>query len=76
MDQGIIAATKRRYRTRLLGVRVSSMSVADELRAQAKERKMAAGTAGLAEGHHADVGDATELLHAAWEDITADTIAR
>ena len=32
----------------------------------AKERKIAAGTVGLAEGHAAHVLDAAELLEAAW----------
>ena len=52
------------------------MTVADTLRAQAKESKMAAGTAGLAEGHAAHVLNAAELLKAAWGDILKDTVAR
>ena len=76
MDMGIIAATKLRYRRRFLSVRVSTMSVADTLRAKAMERKMAAGTAGLAEGHATHVLDAAEPLEAAWGDILKDTIAR
>ena len=42
----------------------------------AKERKMASGTVGLAEGHAAHVFDAAELLEAAWGDVSKDTIAR
>lgn len=76
MLTGVIAATKRHYRRRLLNVRVSTIAVAETLRAQARERNTAAGTAGLAEGHAAHVLDAAELLHAAWEDIREDTIAR
>lgn len=76
MDVGIIAATKLRYRTRLLNVRVSTMGLVETLRAQANGRKMAAGTAGLAEGHDAHILDAAEILQAAWEDVTATSIAR
>ena len=71
-----MAATKLHYRRRFFSVRVSTMALADTLRAQAKERKMAAGTAGLAEGHAAHVLDAAELLEAAWGDVSKDTIAR
>lgn len=76
MDMGIIAATKRHYRRRLLNMWVSTMAVNDTLRAHAKERKMVAGTMGLGEGYGAHVLDAAELLHAAWEGSTKDTIAR
>ena len=75
-DMGIIAATKRYYRRRFLEVRVSTMSVADTLRKQAKERKMVSGTMGLAEGHLDPILDAAELLEAAWNDFTPATIAR
>ena len=50
MDMGIIAATKLNYRRELLDMKVSTMGVAATLRAQAKQRNMAAGTAGLGEG--------------------------
>ena len=43
-DMGIIAATKRYYRRKFLEVRALSMSCADTLRKQDKERKMASGT--------------------------------
>lgn len=76
MGMGIIAATKVQYRSRLLSIRVSTMMVAETLRAQAKERKVVATTAGLAEGHPPHMLDAAELLHSAWEDITEHTIAR
>ena len=75
-DIGIIAATKRYYRRKFLEVRVSTMSMADTLRKQAKERKMVSGTMGLAEGHPAHILDAAELLEAAWNDVTLATIAR
>ena len=52
------------------------MLVADTLRAQAKERKMKAGTAGLAEGHYPHVRDAAELLKKAWTSVTAQDIVR
>ena len=76
MDQGIVAKTKPIYRKELLDVNVSTMLVADTLRAQAKERKMKAGTAGLAERHHPHVRDAAELLKKAWTSVTAQDIAR
>ena len=76
MDMGIIAATKRYYRKRLLSVRVSTMSAVSTLRAQAKASKMVAGTMGLAEGHPAHILDAAELMQAAWADVTPATIAR
>lgn len=76
MDMGIIAATKVIYRKELLSVKVSTMLVAETLRAQAKERKMARGTMGLAEGHHPHVLDAADLIKLAWGQITQKTIAR
>lgn len=76
MDMGIIAATKVIYRRELLSVKVSTMLVAETLRAQAKERNMARGTAGLAEGHHPHMLDAADLLKLAWGQITQKTIAR
>ena len=75
MDMGIIAATKLHYRRRSFSVRVSTMAVVNTLRAQAKERKMAAGTGELAEDHAVHVLDAAELLDAAWG-ISKDAIAR
>lgn len=75
-DMGIIAATKRYYRRRFLAMRTSTMSVADKLRQEAKQRKMVAGTMGLAEGHPAHILDAADLLEAAWKDVTPETIAR
>ena len=75
-DMGIIAATKRYYKKRFVEVRVSTMSVADTLRKQAKERKMVSGTMGLAEGHPAHILDPAEPLEAAWNDVTPATVAR
>lgn len=76
MDMGIIETTKRYFRRGLLAVRVSTMSSVDTLRQQAKDRKMAAGTMGLAEGHQAHLLDAAELLEGAWDKVTPTTIAR
>lgn len=76
MDMGIIAATKVIYRRELLDAKVSTMLVADALRAEAKSRKMARGTAGLAEGNHPHVLDAADLLKTAWDSMTPTTIAR
>ena len=71
-----LAKTKLIYGKELLDVKVSTMLVADTLRAQAKERKMKAGTAGLAEGHYPHVRDAAELLKKAWTSVTAQDIVR
>ena len=76
MDMGIIAATKLNYRRELLDMKVSTMGVAATLRAQAKQPKMAAGTAGLGEGNHPYLRDAAELTKAAWGGVSAATIAR
>ena len=70
MDQWIIAATKLNYRKELLDVKVSTMRVAETRRVQAKERKMVAGTMGLAEGHHPHMLDAADLLKLTWDNIT------
>ena len=45
------------------------MLVAGTLRAQAKDRKMKAGTVGLAEGHHPHARDAAELLKKGWASV-------
>ncbi|CAB1101968.1 unnamed protein product [Ectocarpus sp. CCAP 1310/34] len=76
MDLGVIAKTKVNYRKELLDVKTSTMLVADTLRAQAKARKMKAGTMGLAQGHQPHVRDAAELLQKAWASVTAQDIAR
>ena len=76
MDMGIIAVTKLHYRWRFLSVRVLIMAVADTRRAQVKEHKIAARTAGLAGGQAVHVLDTAELLEAAWGEISMDTIAR
>ena len=73
MDMG---STKLNYRRELLDMKVSTMGVAATLRAQAKQRKMAAGAAGLGEGNHPHVRDAAELMKAAWGGVSAATIAR
>lgn len=76
MGLGIIATTKVYYRSRLLSLRASTVTGAETLRAQSKDRKMVAGTVGLAEGHSPHMLDAAELLHSAWGDVTEHTIAR
>ena len=76
MDLGIIAKTKVNYRKELLDVKASTMLVADTLRAEAKARKMKAGTMGLAQGYQPHVRDAAEFLKKAWASVTAQDIAR
>ena len=75
-DQGIIAQLNLFYRRLLLDVKVFTMLVAETLRAQAKARRMVAGTAGLAEGHQHHVRDAGELPKTAWASVTPRDIAR
>lgn len=76
MDLGVIAKTKVNYRKELLDVKASTMLVADTLRAEAKSRKMKAGTMGLAQGHQPHLRDAAELLKKAWASVTPRDIAR
>ena len=76
MDMGILAALKLLYRRGLLDRKTATMLVAEQLRAEAKQKKMVKGTAGLAEGHHPHVLDAMELLYDAWILVTQTTIAR
>jgi hypothetical protein len=76
MDQGIIAAFKTRYRTRLLGLKADTMTSASQLRQAAAARKMRAGTKGLAEGHDPHVLDAAELAFEAWEGLDSESVAR
>lgn len=73
---GSIVATTLNYRREVLDMKVSTMGVAATMRSQAKERKMAAGAAGLAEGNHPHVRDAAKLLKAAWRGLSAATIVR
>lgn len=76
MDMGVMAETKVRYRAKLLGVRVGTIYNTEQLRQQAEKRRMPLGTAGLAEGHPANVLDAAEILDEAWQDVTETSIAR
>lgn len=75
-DMGIIAAMKLQYRSRLLNTRANTMSITSKLRTQAKERKLVAVEAGLAEGHNAHLLDACELVKSAWDVTTETTIVR
>lgn len=76
VEMGVIAEAKVRYRAQLFGVRVGTMHNTEQLRQQAKKRKMQAGTAGLAEGHPPHVLDAAEILYEAWQGVTEGSIAR
>ena len=51
------------------------MIVASTLRAEAKEREMTSGIAGLAKVHHPHMLDAKDLLKSSWSSVTAQTIA-
>ncbi|CAB1115862.1 unnamed protein product [Ectocarpus sp. CCAP 1310/34] len=76
MDAGIIAAWKVRYRTKLPGIRVDTMTSAAQLREQAKERKVIRGCMGLAEGAQPHILDAAELGLEAWKEVLPETIKR
>lgn len=76
MDAGIIAAWKVRFKTKLLAIRVNSMSSAAQLREQAKQRRVVRGCMGLAEGAEPHILDAAELGVAVWNEVTEETIKR
>ena len=75
-DRGIIHAWKKRYKTALSSIRVDTMAEARELRRQAKEQKMKAGTLGLAQGYQPHILDAIELGRTAWDGVSKGVIAR
>lgn len=52
------------------------MLVVPILRAQALERKMVAGMAGLVEVHHPYMLDTADLLKPSWKSVTGRIIAR
>jgi len=52
------------------------MAEARELRRQAKEQKMKAGTLGLAQGYQPHILDAIELGRTAWDGVSKEVIAR
>ena len=62
MRMGIIVATKVRYRTKLLAVRVGTMQTMGELRQQAKSRDISVGIMGLADGHRAHFFFSTHIF--------------
>ncbi|CAB1107275.1 unnamed protein product [Ectocarpus sp. CCAP 1310/34] len=76
MDAGIIAAWKVRYRAKLLGIRVDTMTSTTQLREQAKERKVIRGCMRLAEGAQPHILDAAELGLEAWKEVLPGTIKR
>ena len=53
-----------------------NLLVADTVSAEAKSRKVKAGTMGLAQGHQPHVRDAAELLQKAWSRVTPQDIVR
>lgn len=76
MGAGIIEQTKVGYRAKLLDYRISTMLVASQLRAEARERNMPAGSAGLAGGFQPHILDAADILKQAWDEVSAEQIAR
>ena len=73
LDQGIIAALKVGYKSRLLGRLVEIADRYDELQVLAKH--LPAGHAGLQYGCQPHVRDAIMLLKEAWDSISPSTIA-
>ena len=73
LDQGIIAVSKKCYKTRMLTQLVSAADNFDELQAQAE--KIPNGRKGLSYGLPANVLDAANLLKAYWEELTASTVS-
>ncbi len=72
MDQGIIAALKRRYKRQLLQVMVSNLEKYDELRQLGAY--MAAGVRGIQHAYPANLLDASTMAHEAWKELTQVTI--
>ena len=73
LDQGVIAALKVGYKSRLLGRLLETADRYDELQVLAKH--LPAGHAGLQYGCQPHVGDAIMLLKEAWDSISPSTIA-
>lgn len=73
LDQGIIAALKAGYKSRLLTKVVATADCYVELQVRAKQ--LPAGSAGLQYGCPPHVGDAVTLLKEAWDNISPSTIA-
>ena len=72
MDQGIIAALKRRYKGQLLQVMVKNLERYDELRKLGAS--IAAGVRGLQYAYPANLLDASTMAHEAWKDLTQVTM--
>ncbi len=72
LDQGIIAAFKTKYKSKILARLVSTLDNYDELQNQAK--KVGKGRTGLAFGCAAHVRDAAEIIKECWEEVSQDTI--
>jgi hypothetical protein len=64
MDQGVLIALKKRFRLRMLKEIVSNMETLAPRRAEARAKP--AGTAGLADGVDANVGDVCRILKEEW----------
>lgn len=72
LDQGIIAAFKKRYRYRLLESYDSIINDWAAVRELGKLKK--AGARGIKYGYTANVNDACELSKECWDAITSDTV--
>ncbi len=68
MDQGIIAALKRRYKRQLLQVMVRNLEKHDELRQLGAS--MAAGVRGIQHAYPANLLDASTMAHEVWKGLT------
>ena len=72
MDQGIIAALKRKYKSKILHAMVKNLERYDELRTVGVS--MAAGVRGLNQAYPPNLLDAATLAHEAWESIDQSTL--
>ena len=72
MDQGVIAALKRKYKGLLLHVMIKNIEKYDELRQLGAS--IAAGVRGLHHAYPANLLDASTLAHEAWEDLSQVTV--
>lgn len=72
LDQGIIAAVKRRAKTLLATAYIQALNDWDRVRAIGAA--MTPGTAGVAQGFKANLLDASKFLDQAWKSISPQTI--
>ena len=72
MDQGIIAALKRKYKSKMLHAMVKNLERYDELRAVGAS--IAAGVRGMNHAYPPNLLDAATIAHKVWESIDQSTL--